>query len=103
MKFRIIALATGMISAAAAQNTTVDLPAVTVFSTSVANQTPVGTFAMPVSGLRFEPRVDVQARNTAEGQADVTIRGGIFENTGFGVGAVSLTDPQTGHYYAELP
>ena len=80
-----------------------DLPTVSVYSEQVANQTPAGTFAMPVSGLRFEPRVDVQARNLAEGQADVAIRGGIFENTGFKFGAVSLVDPQTGHYLAELP
>ena len=58
---------------------------------------------MPVSGLRFEPRVDVQARNLAEGQADVSIRGGVFENTGFRIGATSLFDPQTGHYLAEIP
>lgn len=58
---------------------------------------------MPVSGLRFEPLVDVQARNLAEGQADVAIRGGVFENTGFILGTVSLYDPQTGHYYAEIP
>ncbi|MEO7599476.1 MAG: TonB-dependent receptor [Opitutus sp.] len=58
---------------------------------------------MPVSALRFEPRVDLQSRNFAEGQADVTIRGGIFENTGFRIGAVSLFDPQTGHYFAEIP
>jgi vitamin B12 transporter len=58
---------------------------------------------MPVSGLQFEPRVDVQARNLAESQADVAIRGGIFENTGFKVGASALFDPQTGHYFAELP
>ncbi len=79
------------------------LPVVTVYSPRVANQTPVATFAMPVSALRFEPRVDVQARNFAEGQADVSIRGGIFENTGFRVGALSLFDPQTGHYFAEIP
>ena len=58
---------------------------------------------MPVSGLRFEPRVDVQARNLAEGQAVVSIRGGVFENTGFRIGATSLFDPQTGHYLAEIP
>jgi len=58
---------------------------------------------MPVSGLRFEPLVDVQARNLAEGQADVAIRGGVFENTGFVLGTVSLYDPQTGHYFAEIP
>ncbi len=79
------------------------LPAVTVYSPRVANQSPVATFAMPVSALRFEPRVDVQARNFAEGQADVSLRGGIFENTGFSLGALSLFDPQTGHYFAEIP
>ncbi|HEY0947445.1 MAG TPA: TonB-dependent receptor, partial [Opitutaceae bacterium] len=75
----------------------------TVASPRVANQEPAGTFTMPVSALRFEPRVDVQARNFAEGQADVAIRGGIFENTGFRVGALPLYDPQTGHYFAEIP
>src|SRR5512141_2317200 len=80
-----------------------ELPKYTTYSDQVANQTPVATFAMPVSGLRYEPRVDVQARNLAEGQADVTIRGGTFENTGFKVGALSLYDPQTGHYLAEIP
>lgn len=79
------------------------LPTLSVYSAQVANQTPVATFAMPVSGLQYEPRVDVQARNLAEGQADVAIRGGIFENTGFKLGALGLYDPQTGHYFAELP
>lgn len=86
-----------------ADEATFELPKYAVYSAQVANQTPVNTFAMPVSGLRFEPRVDVQARNLAEGQADVSIRGGVFENTGFRIGAVSLFDPQTGHYYAEIP
>ena len=81
----------------------VELPSVTVFSPRIANQEPVGSFAMPVSALRFEPLVDVQARNLGEAQADITIRGGIFENTGFRVGGVSLYDPQTGHYFAEIP
>jgi vitamin B12 transporter len=80
-----------------------ELPKLEVYSEQVANQTPVATFAMPVSGLRFEPRVDVQERNLTEGQADVTIRGGLFENTGFKLGALSLYDPQTGHYFAEIP
>jgi hypothetical protein len=76
---------------------------VAVYSTAVANQTPGVTFAMPVSALRYEPLIDLQARNLAEGQADLTIRGGIFENTGLKLGAVSLPDPQTGHYTAEVP
>lgn len=79
------------------------LPTLSIVSDRVANETPVATFAMPVSALQFEPRVDVQARNFAEAQADVAIRGGIFENTGFKLGALSVFDPQTGHYFAELP
>ncbi|MSU49187.1 MAG: TonB-dependent receptor [Opitutus sp.] len=81
----------------------VSLPLLTVYSPQVANQSPASSFAMPVSALRFEPHLDIQMRNLAEGQADVTIRGGIFENTAFQVGAVTLIDPQTGHYVAELP
>ena len=79
------------------------LPKYATHSEQVANQTPVAALAMPVSGLRFEPRVDVQERNMAEGQADVSIRGGIFENTGFKIGALGLCDPQTGHYLVEIP
>ena len=101
---RLIAIAlVGSCVALPAQDEPYALPKVAVYSPQVANQTPVGTFAMPVSGLRFEPRVDVQQRNLAEGQADVSIRGGVFENTGFRIGAVSLYDPQTGHYLAEIP
>lgn len=79
------------------------LPAMHIHSSRVANQTPAGVSVMPVSALRFEPRVDVQARNMAEHQADVALRGGLFENTGFKLGAVTVYDPQTGHYLAELP
>src|SRR5580704_8907895 len=80
-----------------------DLPAVTVYSPSVANQSPAGTFAMPVSALRYEPLVDIEPRNMAEAQSDVTIRGDTFENTGLQLGALSIFDPQTGHYLMELP
>ena len=79
------------------------LPAVTVFSPSVANQAPAGAFAMPVSALRYEPLVDIEPRNQAEAQADVTVRGDTFENTGMQVGVLSIVDPQTGHYLTELP
>jgi hypothetical protein len=79
------------------------LPEVTVYSPSVANQAPAGTFAMPVSALRYEPLVDIEPRNMAEAQSDVTIRGDTFENTGLEVGALSIFDPQTGHYLMELP
>jgi hypothetical protein len=93
----------GIAVIAHAQTDDVTLPELAVYSPRIANQTPVATFAMPVSALRFEPRVDLQTRNFAESQADVTIRGGIFENSGFKIGAVTLFDPQTGHYFAEIP
>jgi hypothetical protein len=53
--------------------------------------------------LRFDPLTELQSRGLAEGQSDVTVRGGVFENTGFKTGAVTIMDPQTGHYVAELP
>ncbi|MDX2186768.1 MAG: TonB-dependent receptor [Opitutaceae bacterium] len=80
-----------------------ELPDLWVYSPRVALQEPTATFAMPVTALRFEPIVDVQSRNLAEGQADVAIRGGTFENTGFKLGALSMYDAMTGHYFAEIP
>ncbi|HEY9248727.1 MAG TPA: TonB-dependent receptor [Rariglobus sp.] len=108
-RIRIASLLVISTLAARADDTSVEaaepvrLEPVTVFAPHVANQEPAATFAMPVSGLRYEPLVDVQARNLAEGQADISIRGGTFENTGFSIGALPIYDPQTGHYFAELP
>lgn len=99
---RFLSLFAWSASIAAAQTTAL-LPELTVYSTRVANQEPVGTFAMPVSALRFEPRVDLQGRNLAEAQGDIAIRGGTFENTSVRIGGAALYDPQTGHYFAELP
>ena len=76
---------------------------ITVVGSTTANIKPVGTFSSLVSNLEYDPRVDLQSRNMAEAQADVTIRGGIFENTGFRVGSATLFDPQSGHYFAEIP
>ena len=81
----------------------VEMTEMVIHSPRIANQAPVSTFAMPVSALRYEPLVDVQGRNMAEGQADVSIRGSTFENTGFRIGTLTILDPQTGHYFAEIP
>jgi len=75
----------------------------TVLSPRIAIQDPIATVATPASALRYEPLVDLQARNFAEGQADVTIRGGTFANSNFSLAGLPLYDPQTGHYYAEIP
>ena len=80
-----------------------DLTEITVVEKRVANDRPAGTFAAAATLLRFDPATELQSRGLAEGQADVTVRGGLFENTGFRAGAVTVMDPQTGHYAAELP
>jgi hypothetical protein len=80
-----------------------DIEKIMVKGSTTANKEPVGTFVSLVSNLEYDPRVDLQSRNMAEAQADVTIRGGIFENTGFRVGSATLLDPQTGHYFSEIP
>jgi len=87
----------------ASDNDKNNIEKIIVESSATANKTPVGTFDAPVSNLEYDPRVDLQSRNMAEAQADVTIRGGIFENTGFRVGSATLFDPQTGHYFSEIP
>jgi vitamin B12 transporter len=79
------------------------LEQVEVIGQRVANLQPAGTSSAIVTALRFDPQIDVQARGLSESQADITVRGGLFENTGFKLGAVSVFDPQTGHYSAELP
>jgi hypothetical protein len=94
------------IDASAAESTTADegeIAEITVRSRRVANLRPAGTYAAPATTLRFDPLTELQSRGLAEGQSDVTVRGGIFENTGFKLGAVTVMDPQTGHYFAELP
>ena len=81
----------------------IELESIEVTGQRVANLQPASTYAAVVTQLRYDPQVDVQARGLPEGQADVSVRGGLFENTGFKIGAVSIFDPQTGHYSVELP
>ena len=76
---------------------------ITVRATRVANESPASSYATPATALRFDPLTELQSRGIAEGQSDVTVRGGLFENTGFKLGASNIIDPQTGHYVAELP
>jgi hypothetical protein len=80
-----------------------EITEITVNAKRVANTEPAGSYAAPATGLRFDPLTELQSRGLAEGQSDVTVRGGVFENTGFKAGAVTVMDPQTGHYVAELP
>ena len=80
-----------------------ELSMITVVARRVANEFPASTYDSVTTLLRYDPQLDLQSRGLAEGQADISVRGGLFENTGFKVGAVTIFDPQTGHYFADLP
>ena len=80
-----------------------DIAEITVQAARVANSSPASSYATVATTLRFDPLTELQSRGIAEGQSDVTVRGGLFENTGFKLGAMTVMDPQTGHYVAELP
>ncbi len=99
------ALVTGGFAFSYAEETEVafELPNLSVSSSLTAIIEPASTYGAPVSRLELNPQFDLQVRNMAEAQGDVSIRGGIFENTGFRVGAATVMDPQTGHYFAEIP
>jgi len=58
---------------------------------------------MPVSALALRASGRLATRSLGEAQADLTIRGGTFETVGLRLGGISLSDPQTGHYLAEIP
>ncbi len=106
MKRRLALVATTFVlgtTAFAQEEQSEELAEITVTGKRVANTRPAGTYAAVATALRFDPVTELQSRGLPEGQADVTVRGGLFENTGFRAGAVTVMDPQTGHYAAELP
>lgn len=74
-----------------------------VLANRVANSDPAATFATPVTALRHDAEIEIQPRGLPEGQADITVRGSVFEAVGLRVGAASIIDPQTGHYAGALP
>jgi iron complex outermembrane receptor protein len=53
--------------------------------------------------LSYVPGVDVRARGIEGVQADVSIRGGSFEQTLILLDGIKLNDPQTGHHNMNLP
>jgi len=79
------------------------LAPITVTARRVANLQPASSYASMATELRFDPQINLQARGLPEGQSDITVRGGLFENTGFRLGTVTVNDPQTGHYAVEIP
>lgn len=98
-----IGLAANAVESESLDDANIELESIAVTGQRVANLQPASTYSAVVTELRYDPQVDIQARGLPEGQADVAVRGGLFENTGFKIGAVSIFDPQTGHYSVELP
>ena len=103
----ILILSPWWVAAAAADESTAEdedeISTIVVEGRRIANEEPANLFTTIATALRYDPEVDLQSRGYAESQADVSVRGGVFENTGVSVGAVTIFDPQTGHYTAAVP
>ncbi len=73
---------------------------VTVISAEQIENSPVKT----IDGiLQYALNVDVRSRSPFGVQADVSIRGGNFEQTLVLIDGVKMNDPQTGHHAFNLP
>jgi iron complex outermembrane receptor protein len=74
-------------------------------SVSIINQEDI--INSPVQNLQdllsYVPGLDVRARGIGGVQADVSIRGGSFEQTLILLDGIKLNDPQTGHHNMNLP
>jgi vitamin B12 transporter len=53
--------------------------------------------------LRFVPGVDVRQRGAGGTQADLSLRGGSFDQVLVLLNGIDLSDPQTGHHHMNLP
>jgi vitamin B12 transporter len=53
--------------------------------------------------LRFVAGVDIRQRGAFGSQADISIRGGTYDQTLILLNGVNVTDPQTGHHNLNLP
>ncbi|MDP8236808.1 MAG: TonB-dependent receptor [Candidatus Erginobacter occultus] len=96
-------LAAAILSAGPAAGEEWELAPVVIREELPPDSPPAGTWSGPLPELRFDPRVDLQVRNSAAASADCSIQGGIFTQSGFRAGAATLLDPQTGHYSSEIP
>jgi len=87
---------------AGAEETVLELSAFPVYAGSdVGGAADIGL--QLTERMSGDARVDMQTRGGTRYQSDIAIRGGIFEGTGLMVGGLALFDPQTGHYFSEIP
>ena len=64
---------------------------------------PAGSFDTAVDLLRTDPSVNIQARAGEGVQADLAIRGTIFEQSLVLVNGMRVNDPETGHLNLDIP
>lgn len=53
--------------------------------------------------LKYAPGIDIKQRGVLGGQADISVRGGSFEQTLIMVDGIKMSDPQTAHHNLNLP
>lgn len=53
--------------------------------------------------LRYVQGIDLRTRGAENVQADISLRGGTFDQTAILLNGVNLTDPQTGHFDLDIP
>lgn len=53
--------------------------------------------------LRQASHIDIRQRGAEDIQADISLRGGTFDQTMIRFNGINITDPQTGHYSLDLP
>lgn len=73
---------------------------VTVITRSEIEQAPVQSIQ---DLLNYVSGIDVQQRGGHGVQADISIRGGSFDQTAILLNGVNLSNPQTGHYSFDIP
>lgn len=73
---------------------------VTVISRAEISQAPVQSIQ---DLLNYVAGIDVQQRGGHGVQADISIRGGSFDQTAILLNGVNLSNPQTGHYSFDIP
>jgi len=80
-------------------------PALTPFSTHVVSQQDLKLQPVRATSdaLQYVPGVDLRQRGALGVQADVSIRGGTFEQTAVMLDGVRLNDVQTGHHTMTIP
>ncbi len=73
---------------------------VTVITRSEIEQAPIQSIQ---DLLNYVSGIDVQQRGGHGVQADISIRGGSFDQTAILLNGVNLSNPQTGHYSFDIP